>query len=309
MIKFFFFVLVTITIIFSCKNITEKKEKPIITKTHLKQKIKASNNSLIEAAKAKNFGKAIDIYMDDALLLAEYNPLIDGKEDIKTYYTEIFERQNITGYLKETIEIFDFGETILEIGTFQKSFSNEKNQEGKYFNVWKHFENGNLRLKAESFGFYHPIDNPATLRVQSLKDRTPGLVARNRKVLPLELDAYDARNENIVRDRDTDKVIQSYTTDGIYYPFASPNKSGIKNLSKHYTDYHRNPVKIDSIEVWTYDYELVNDGIIKYSKFYVDWVVPDFSGTTRGTGIIYYKREEDNSLKIHRQIGLHIHDE
>ncbi|MEZ4885593.1 MAG: hypothetical protein R3E32_12745 [Chitinophagales bacterium] len=307
--KYVSIILTLLIVTFSCKEKMESKKNNVVSAEDLKGTVQKLNQSLIEAAKDKDFSKIIDLYMDEAIVLAEYNPLIDGKKQIENYYTEVFKKQNIEAYQKETEELFDFGETVLEIGNFKKKFSDKKYYEGKYFNVWKYKNDGNLLLKAEAFGYYHPIDTPANLRVLSIEEESLGLMPRKGKKIPLELDAYDALNENCVRDRDTKKLIETYTEDATYYPFANTKKDGIENLKKHFIDYHKNPVKIDSIQVWTYDYEKVSDGIIQYSKFYVQWTVPGFTGNTQGTGLIFYKRREDNSLKIHRQIGLHIYNE
>lgn len=294
---------------FSCREHPASKESQGLPTQAVKGRIQQLNQSLTEAAKDQDFSRVADLYTDDAILLAAYNPLIDGKRDIETYYTEVFHRQKLTAYQKETEELFDFGNTLLEIGSFKKEFDTEPSLEGKYMNVWKRTATGDLGLKSESFGYYHPVDTPEKLRVFSLKDKTPGLQAREGKTVPLELDVYDALNENCVRDRDTKKLIESYTEDAVYYPFADTRKAGIEALRTHFTEYHRNPVKIDSIQIWTYDYEPVGDGIIQYAKFYVQWTVPGFTGSTQGTGQIYFKRQADHSLKIFRQIGLHIHVE
>ena len=289
-----------LTLVFAC---SEQQNNELPKAIDLKTTVTSLNHQLMEAAKTKNFSLIDSLYLDDAILLAEYNPLINRKENIRQYYTEIFSRQDISAYEKETTEVFGFGETILEIGDFKKTFSNAEQHEGKYFNVWKKSAKGSLNLKSETFGYYHPIDSPATLRVNlPQQDLSPIKTI-------LELEAYHALNENCVRDRDTKKLLTSYTDDAVYYPFADSKKAGIDVLTAHFTAYHAPPVKIDSIEIETFDYIPVDDGIIQYSQFFVKWTVPGFIGTTEGTGQIYLKRQADNSLKIHRQIGLHVHNE
>ncbi|MEQ9167614.1 MAG: hypothetical protein RLO12_15250 [Fulvivirga sp.] len=284
----------------ACKEHPNHQQTEVID---LRATIASLNNQLIAAAKARDFAQVDNLYLNDAILLAEYNPLIAGKQDIEKYYTEMFKRQEVTDYQKETTELFDFGATILEIGDFKKSFNNAQQQEGKYFNVWQMSDAGTLHLKSESFGYYHPIDSPAALRVY-----LPEKMLTPRKT-SLELEAYHALNENCVRDRDTEKLLTSYTDDAIYYPFADTKKAGIEVLTEHFTAYHTPPVKIDSIEIETFDYIPVDDGIIQYSQFFVKWTVPGFSGITEGTGQIYLKRQADNSLKMHRQLGMHVHNE
>jgi len=306
-LKTFFPIL--LLLVFSCTNKPKQKENIQPSLSDLKEIIKDQNDRLIRAAQDKEFQQVIDVYRDDALLLAEYNPLIDGIENIEKFYAEMYKRQDLLDYEKQSKEVFDLEGIILETGTFRKVLKNGDSLEGKYINVWSRSDDGGILLKTEVFGYFHPIEDPIDLRVLSLKDETPGLMSRNGKMIPLELQAYHALNENCVRDRDTKKLLECYTEDAVYYPFADTEKSGIKNLTAHFIDYHRNPVKIDSIQIWTYDFDKVKNGYIQYSKFYVQWTVPGFTGTTEGTGLTYYVRQEDNSLKMHRQIGLHIEHE
>ena len=131
---------------------------------------------------------------------------------------------------------------------------------------------------------------------------------RSGKEMPIELELYSAYGENLVRDRNTEGVIDRYTKDGIYFPFADTAKTGNDELSKHFKAYHKTPVKIDIIEVWTYHYELVPDGMIRIGRFYVIWTLNNgYTGTSTGAGLSYWKRNEKNELKIHRQIGTHIY--
>ncbi|MEM1135854.1 MAG: hypothetical protein AAGI07_08430 [Bacteroidota bacterium] len=303
-----FNICVILSFLIGCKTTLEEEDDQL-TQAVIEKKIQTLNNLLVEAAKLKNFAKVANIYMNEAILLAEYNPLIDGKDDIEKYYTEIFDRQDITDYQKHTTEIFHLEETILEIGIFQKDFTDQEQQKGKYWNVWKLQEDGSLLLKAETFGFFYPIKDPSRLVVSSIKEGGMGMQSRTGVEIPIELDAYSALMGKTVRDRDTKKIVELYTHDGAYSPFADTTKYGYDNLLKHYTQYHSPPVVIDSIEGCTYDYEKVSNGIIRYTKFYVEWTVPNLSGKTEGTGMSYMIRQEDNSLKLHRLIGLHIHDE
>ncbi|MTI38081.1 YybH family protein [Fulvivirga lutimaris] len=292
--------LMLLALLLACNGPQTKQQK---TSFELEATLVALNNQLIKATQDQDFLQIENLYVNDAILIAEYNPLISGRENIQKYYNEIFKRQEVTEYQKEATELFDFGETILEIGDFKKTFTNLQSQEGKYFNVWQMSDAGTLRLKSEAFGYYHPIDSPTALRVYLPEERITPIKTS------LELEAYHALNENCVRDRDTKKLLTSYTDDAIYYPFADTKKAGIEVLTEHFTAYHAPPVKIDSIEIETFDYIPVSDGIIQYSQFFVKWTVPGFSGTTQGAGQIYYKRQADNSLKIYRQTGMHVHHE
>lgn len=298
--------IVTILSLFSCSRKQKSTGEVKTSELSLKVKIETLNNALIAAAMARDFTKAEHLYSENIILLAEYMPIVESKAGIQKYFTEIFKRQNLKIFEKETSEIFDFGETIIEIGVFKKSFENTKNQTGQYWNIWKLQEDGTLLLSAETYGLFFPLENPSTLVVDSI----PGTVWNSLQVrkgvkIPLEFDAYSALMENIVRDRDTEKILELYTEDGSYTPFVDTTKAGKENLTKHFYAYHKNPVVIDSIESSTYDFILVPNGVIRFTQFYVEWTVPGFSGKNQGSGIQYWKRQENNALRLHRQIGHH----
>lgn len=295
-------------VLISCNENLDRDTDTIASENNIEKAVEKLNQLLIQATLEKDFDLAKDIYLDSCLLLADYQPMLDGKSQVKAYYEEIFNRQTLTNYTKTTLEVFDFEKLVLEIGTFNKDFSDQESHRGKYFNVWQKSDTGELLLKAEAFGYFKNLDDPEALVVKELKDESIPLLGRAGKTIPMEIQAYHALGQNRVRDRDTKAVVDSYTPDGVYYPFADSAKTGYEGLLKHFTAYHKNPVKIDSIETWSYDYDLVKDGMIWYSKFYVKWTVPGYTGESSGTGISYWKRTKDNAWKKYRQIGMHIHD-
>ncbi|MEQ8686192.1 MAG: DUF4440 domain-containing protein [Imperialibacter sp.] len=293
----FFYLALFAALCFFCT--TQQPSVPHQDPKELKTQVSQLNERLVEAAKDKNINAVIDRYAADAVLMAEYQPVIKGRKSIAAYYTALFAQQQVISYRKVTTELLDFDSTVLEMGTFTKKLANERGFQGKYWNVWRKTAEGDLLLQAETFGFFHPVDDPSEWVVEGLP-MEPSSVRTT-----VELDAYNALMENIVRDRDTETIISLFSEDAAYYPFADTTKTGRTGLHQHYTDYHRPPVTIDSIEVWSYDYLEVAEGIIELSQFYVEWSVPNLSGHTQGTGMRYWKRQPDHSLRLHRMIGLH----
>ena len=274
---------------------------------NFKSKLETLNQQLIEAALTKKFQRAERLYSDSTILMAEYQPVLDGKRQIMAYYSEMFSRQDLKTYNRQTMEITDFGNLILEIGLFQKEFADGNKLKGKYFNSWSVNENGDFSLRAECFGFFGEPENKQDYRVMDLLDENEPLKGRKGKKIPKEIQAYNAFGENLVRDRNTQGVVDAYTKDGVYFPFADTAKTGYQELLTHFTQYHSHPVKIDSIEVWAHDYDWVPGGLVKYNKFWVKWTVPDgYTGVSSGAGISYWKKIGDEYLR-HRQVATHIH--
>ncbi len=294
---------------FACSLREHNTRESDLTKTTVTAQLERNNQAMIKATTSKAVEDILALYADDAMLLAEYHPLVHNRAIIRKYYQEIFERQDLLDYTRETIEVLDFEKRVIELGLFRKTFTNQEVHRGKFFNVWEKNTDGHLQLKAAAFGYLHPIEDPAPLVIASIRDEHPPLQPIKGVEIPWEMEAYTALNETLVMDRNPVRSANAYTLDGSYFPFADTLKSGRAELLKHYQAYYRHPAKIDSIQGWTYNYDVVEDGYIRYTKFYVDWTVPGFSGNTQGTGISYWRREADQSLRLHRQIGLHIHQD
>lgn len=299
------YIVITLTLLLSlaCEDSKKKKQDESEHSIPIKNLLIEYNQKIINATRTGSFEAISDLYDQESLLMTDYNPLIVNKDNIKTYYDTVFARQDIKEYHRETIDVLEFTKRIIEIGLFTKIFENSEKLEGKYLNVWKKNEQGRLKLRAESFGYLGPIDNPTIFLVPEAAIATPKVIT-----IPRELEAYMVLGKNNVIARIPEKTADSYTDDAIYLPFADTIKTGKSVLIDHYKSYYHNPAKIDSLELMTYAYDKLENGYIKYGGFYVDWTVPGFSGSTAGNGISYWRREKDNSLRIHRQIGLHIHN-
>lgn len=267
-----------LTILSLCENYKNKNTNESRPSATVGDLLYEYNQRIIKAAKTKSFDKISDLYDNESFLMAEYNPLIQAKNNIKLYYDTIFARENIKEYSRQTVDIVEFTERIIEIGLFTKILENSEKFSGKYFNVWKIDHEGQLKFRAESFGYLHQVDKPSILVVPEANK-----IKREFIGIPLELDAYNALNETNVIDRIPERLANIYAKDAMYLPFADTIKTGRSDLLKHYTAYYQNPAKIDSIEVQTYAYDQVENGFIRYAGFYVDLSVPGFSGNTIGT--------------------------
>ncbi|MBW1297750.1 hypothetical protein [Aquimarina litoralis] len=291
-----------IMLVVACNNSKNKKQEDPKNAISVENLLTVYNQKIIDAAKTKSFEVIEELYDQESLLMTDYNPLIEGNQNIKTYYNTIFNRNGVKEYDRKTVDILEFPNRIIEIGLFTKVFADETKVKGKYLNVWKKDSKKKLKLRAESFGYLQPIDDPTVFLVPEASNKIPNPIQA-----PRELAAYSALGKSNVKARIPERTADSYTDDAMYLPFADTIKTGKSVLIEHYKGYYKHPATIDSIEIMTYAYDKVGDGYIKYGGFYVDWSVPGYSGNSTGTGISYWRRGKDNSLRIHRQIGLHIH--
>lgn len=273
-----------------------------------KVQVQEWTDQLTAAEMADDLSGFLEHYEENAISMPEYQPALYGKTNIATYYREIFRRQDIQSYQRTTEEIIHLGRTIVEIGTFQKSYYEMASadsllaQNGKYWHTWVREEDGSYELKGEAFGYLHPIDQAEALVVTIPDTPPPGT---SEKIAPFELRAYNALMEKLVQSRDGADRSAFYAPDGKFMPFAEPSVSG-EAIKPYLTEYSsRGEITIDSVSIYTDHFERFEAQLLEYYQFRVQWSAAAASGRTTGKGIRIWRRQADGSLKMYREISTH----
>ncbi len=295
-------------IIISCAGRT-----PDVGKEAAEKDLRLLTWQLTDAEASDDLETFLKHYDPDAVSMPEYQLTLEGRDEIRNFYREIFARQKIKSFERVPREYIHLGSLIVEIGTLKKEYSDSTNDSvqvlrGKYWYVWKRKPDTGYKISGESFGFFHPVLHPERMVVPGSKPQPDESHLRPRKEIPFELKAYNALMEKGVRTRDG--VLRSgfFTDDGSFNPFADTTVTGMAEIKPYLIAYSsRGTVRIDSIMCYTYDFEQEGDLILEYDMFKVRWSVPDFSGRTEGKGIRIWKRQADHSLRLFREIGTHNH--
>jgi hypothetical protein len=80
----------------------------------------------------------------------------------------------------------------------------------------------------------------------------------------------------------------------------------MNQLKPHFFAYsNRGTVTIDAVSCYTFAFENLGEYTLEYAMFKVRWSRPNVSGKTEGKGIRIWKRQEDKSLRLFREIGTH----
>lgn len=254
----------------------------------------------------------LTFYDDSVISMPEYQVSLRGQNEIRSFYNETFDRQNLKMYERNPAEFIHLGHTIVEIGTFRKEFTDTTSGvpsklNGKYWQVWESKENRGFKITGESYGYFHPVSNPQAF-VVSEHQIQPDESALTSKKIPFELKAYNALMEKSVRNRDGVLRAEFFTENGSFQPFADTTVTGIDNLRRYLVAYSQGNVVIDSIMCYTYDFETHGQFILEYSMFKVSWRVPEAtSGRSEGKGIRIWQRQSDHTLRLLRHIGTHNH--
>lgn len=283
------------------------------TKNRQRSKLEAVNRQFADAVLSEDINKLMRFYASDAVSMPEYQPMLKGNDAIRKYSQEIFNRQKIKSFDKKISEVIDLEKYVAEIGSFTKEFTVSSGEpplkhNGKYLNIWKVQPDGTWQLKAESFGYFENIKNPAALFVKITEKPTENNSTQSpndNKNISLELHALNALMEEAVRNRDGNLRADFFSQDAVFMPFADSPKTGIKEIREHLIAYNSGNVIIDSINIYSDYAEVAGAYVIEYPKFDVKWHTPEVAGTGQGKGIRIWRREPDCSLRLYREIGLH----
>lgn len=279
----------------------------------LRDKLERLKEVFISTAIGDKIDERMKYYTPNAISMPDYQPLMEGVDLIRKYYTEIFKRQQVRKYTKEITEVIDMGGSVAEYGTFKIEFTavtgGTEVHTGKYCNIWAVQSDGTLLIEAEGWGYFHQLENSDPLYVASaVMERETGSMQLDEKGADIffELKAMNALWEKLVKKRSGIEQADFYAVDGIYMPFADTAKTGREMIRKHLINYTSGSgIVLDSVDVHTYNFNHLGDYVIEYSKFYVKWTTADRTGKTKGKGIRLLKRTPAGSLKMYRQIGFH----
>jgi ketosteroid isomerase-like protein len=278
----------------------------------IENKVAAAQQKLRSAILANDVDARLALYRPDARSMPEYQPALYGTGQIAAYHRAMRDRLKVTRYDPTTSEIFDFGNTAVEFGTFTaawtKADGSGEERQGKYANVWAVENDGSLRLKADVWGYFENLPD-AALHYVALPEASPPKsdLSPSAKRLAAILKQSNERDAAGVRERNTEARIAFYTDDAVIMPFADKIRRGMAEIRPYLTGYisRGSGISFDNVRVWNMGFEDFGDYVLEYSKFHVDWRLPDSKGVTKGGGLRLLKRQPDGSFKYHRQIGTH----
>ncbi|MEO7991204.1 MAG: hypothetical protein ABI663_16760 [Chryseolinea sp.] len=289
---------------------TAKEESTTDTlKQKHEQQIKLLTQKITEAEFHNQLQEFLDHYEDHAIIMPEYQVTLSGRSEVHDYYAEMFKRQHIKTFQRQPIEFIHLKNTIVEIGTFEKEYTESAGDSiitlrGKYWHIWALLPDGNFRIKGEAFGYFHSVDHSESL-ILSAHQQQPD-ESEIQSEIPFELKAYNALMEKGVQQRNAMLRTSFFTDDAIIYPFADTIFVGMNRIKPYLIAYSSyGTITIDSVMCYTYAYENLEDYIIEYAMFKVKWSRSDGSGKTEGKGIRIWKRMDDQSLRLYREIGTH----
>ena len=279
----------------------------------LDARVTAARQRLVAAILANDADGRARLYRPDAISMPEYQPALFGPGEIASYHRTLQGRMLVTDYLPQVREILDFGDAVLEFGTFTITWSSAagapESRRGKYAHLWGVEPDGSLRLKADVWGYFEALPDPARFHV-ALPEASAARGPRGGDAgIARTLARLNAADAAAVRTRDVEAKLALLADDAVIMPFADTPKSGMAEIRPYLTQYTANGAGItfDDVRVWNIGFEVFGDYVVEYPKFHVDWRFPGQKGVTKGGGLHLWKRQPDGGLKRFRQIGTHDH--
>lgn len=251
-------------------------------------------------------------YARNVISMPEYQPMLRGLTQVRKYYEEMARRQDVRRYDRTIEEIIELDGAVVELGTFEIEYTrraqaSQLHDRGKYWNVWAIQPDGSLKLESETWGYFHPLADPASQYVRMEADASDGVsppLDQNSSVW-FELLALNTLMEAAVRNRDGRLRAEFFASDAVFMPHGDSTKRGIEEIRKHLIEYNSGPVTIDSISIRTYDVRVSAGYVIEYPRFEVAWRTPESSGISSGQGARIWRRDPDCRLRLYREIGTH----
>src|SRR5688572_2268989 len=108
-------------ILISC---TRGKEPDTDSRKRVEQRVEGLTQKLTNLEAADSLDTFLQYYDDDAISMPEYQLTLRGRNEIKSFYREIFNRQKIVTFNRKSKEFIHMDSTVVEIGSFEKEYTN-----------------------------------------------------------------------------------------------------------------------------------------------------------------------------------------
>ncbi|MFD2585654.1 YybH family protein [Croceitalea marina] len=269
--------------------------------------IKTLSQKLVEALKSESLESTLSLFCDEATLLPEYHKSLVGKSKIRAYYSQFFEKTVTSKLSKKSFEILDLGMYFVELGTFEHTYKTPKNEEfhykGKYTTYWLFSEDKAPKIIAHILGASNYFEaenlNFISVAVSDSKEIIPSS-QWERDIEEIRKFVYDA-----ILSGDSKRQMKTYAEDAVYMTYYVPPFIG-KGKIREYFDQHYNPdVSMDSLMTKSVRVIDMGDYALKFGEYYVGWTWEGKPSYIEGKGLTLYKRMEDDSIKIYRQMINH----
>ena len=123
----------------------------------LLQEVTAIGDAMEQAMLADDLDAMLSFYLDDAISLPEYSPMVEGKDAMRRHHEEMAKSgMEVSSFESVPVKVWKAGDTVIEIGTYKISLAMPGapmpiNDHGKYLTIYERQKNGSLKVKLETW--------------------------------------------------------------------------------------------------------------------------------------------------------------
>ncbi|RYJ39022.1 hypothetical protein NU08_1860 [Flavobacterium anhuiense] len=277
----------------------------------IKKQIEEYNTSFANVFIKGNQGDLAKAYTDETIFMPEHSRQRLGRKAIEAFYEQWLAQAKINSYQKTILELQDFGNYVLEIGTFAENLSlngqNAFSYSGKYSVLWAKPSKKNqlLTIAAEIWGSASYFDDK---NIPNIDDAAipPTKEYISSDKLTLEVKERNNNIKKLVQNRQGAEHAKMFMPDAMYLTYYTPILSGEKEITAYFTE-HEKPgtLRIEQISILTSNIIFTQKAIVEFGFYNVDWSDGDRNGNVKGKSINVWKRNGDGELMLFRQMVNH----
>jgi ketosteroid isomerase-like protein len=259
----------------------------------------------------KNIDEIIKSYSEEIRLMPEFQMTVLGKKNSSEYYQAFFGKFDIKSYEREVIEILSIDSILVELGYFDlkitDSQQNEFELKGKYQDVWRQSNTGEIKLISEAWNYNHSVDFADKLRFKDV----PAVTMAYQPHLPvnsnitLELAALNLLMVETIPQKDAGLWSHFFTDDGMFIYSNNPIYEGRKELESYLEKHVAELPIFEKLQNRTDKIIKLNGFVLEYGSHIAVWRINEYSGVNTGKTLKIWRREKNGSLKIFRQMAMY----
>jgi ketosteroid isomerase-like protein len=260
----------------------------------------------------ENREQMMDYFDDGVRLMPEFQLTIMGKRNTALYYATFSSRFQVDDYRREVKERLDIGPRVVEIGTLSmklvlRSTRQEYRLEGKYMDLWRRSEAGELTVVAQAWNYSHPVEYSEQLKFPEVPAVNvafqPHLTIDSR--IRFEIAALNELLVAVVSHHDARIWSQFYADDGMFIYSGNPIYAGRKAIDA-FLEKHAAAMPIfEKLDCRNDRIDDFGNYVVEYASHIANWRNGDSSGVNTGKAITIWRREKEGSLKIFRGMAMY----
>jgi ketosteroid isomerase-like protein len=252
-------------------------------------------------------------YDENVRLMPAFQKTMFGKQNGILYHKAFMNRFNIDAFTKKEIEILDLGSQVIETGTLTaelvlKSTGEQFEVTGKYMDIWKELNNGEVALITAAWNYDERYDK---LHPHLRFDDVPSVVAAMlpnvyvNNSIKFELAAYNRLLDAAVTEHDANVWCQYYADDSMLLSSYVPPTRGKKEIEAYFKMHVADLPVFEGLDIRNDHIDQLGNYIIEYASHIASWKKGESSGVGTGKNLRIWRRESDHSLKLFRSIGMY----